>query len=130
MKSEYFRKQLERDACDLSLTLKRQTNNQSASIFMRNIEFVLSEIKELRTFHKSQLKEILQTECSIGSEYLRLQDLTYKGHSTFPGEKDRLWDRRLSLERERRHLNSAYKDKLSGLQVRLLGLIGKCSESS
>ena len=128
MNSDKFSKRLESDAHDLVYILKKKDGNSTTTSFGRNIEFTLEQLDNLRETHKSQLRELLRTECYVGTGLLRFKDLAYKGHAVPHQEKGKLYDRLFEIEKEKRHLDTLYQDKLSRLQGRLLDLIQK-SES-
>ena len=66
------------------------------------IVFWSERLEDKRRLHKDHLLQILRAECAIGTDLLQITDVY---HGTQPGDagrRDRLKDRLLDLDRERR----------------------------
>ena len=89
------------------------------------IVFWSEKLEDKRRLHKDHLLQILRTECAIGTDLLQVTDVY---HGTQPGDagrRDRLKDRLLDLDRERRQAAVLLERDVAQIQEKLLHLLGQ-----
>lgn len=95
------------------------------SLISREIVLVLNHLDACRELHRQLRRHLLRQECYVDTELMgiALRTPTYSPYQ-FP-EREKVQRRLLTIAAERRRLAASERDKIQGLQDRLLSLLNK-----
>jgi hypothetical protein len=98
------------------------------SMIARETVLTLEHLRQIQAFHEKQAKELLQTECDIGTELLQMEARTprYSQHR-FP-EREKIHRQLQRLGEEKRRLDTTHHERVQTLETRLLALLEKHSQ--
>jgi len=91
----------------------------------REITLTMDHIAHQEAFHEKQLKELLRTECAIGTDLKQLEQRIPEYTLDYFPEKEKLKQRLFDIEKDRRQLNLRHQEKIHTIENRLLNLIHK-----
>ena len=121
-----FKKSLEEKAEQLaSVPTREQWDKSIPSIVRREIALTVDQINRQRDSHKKRLRQLLRTECSVGTDLMQLEQRQprYLPHH-FP-EKEKFKQQLFDIEKERRNLNLRLEKEGRGLEDKLLDLVNR-----
>jgi hypothetical protein len=121
-----FGKTLEDKANQLAEEVNsRHWDTSIPATIRREIALTVDQLNRQRELHDKQLRRLLRIECYVDTDLMQLQQRIprYTQHH-FP-EKEKLKQRLLEIEKERRKLTLRLDDKHQSLQDRLLNLLNK-----
>jgi hypothetical protein len=91
----------------------------------REIALAVDQVNRQKESHDIQLRQLLQMECSVGTDLMELeQRIPWYTTDNLPG-KDTLKQRLFDIEKDRRKLDQKHQEKLHALEDRILNLIHK-----
>ena len=106
----------------------RDPGTTVGSIVEQEIALVLNHIDRLRAVHKNVHRSLLQIECYVDTEIIQREPREPVYIDYRLAERDRLRNRLLKIEEERRKLAVAHEDKIQTLHDRLLSLMQRQSQ--
>jgi len=121
-----FSKTLEEKARQLAANSKDQYWDTSIpATISREIALTIDQINRQRESHKRQLRQLLQMECSVGTDLMELEQRIPRYALNHIPEKGKLKQKLFDIEKERRKLNLNLQEKIHSLEDRLLNLVNK-----
>jgi hypothetical protein len=103
-------------------------NRKIPSMIARETVLALEHLRQTKAFHEKQAKQLLQTECDIGTELIQLEARTPRySLYRFP-EREKLNRRLQRLGEEKRRLESIHQEQVQTLETKLLSLLEKHSQ--
>jgi len=121
-----FTDHLEKRARQL-LQSERRDETQWSPFWMikDSVALVLDQIDRSRKKEEEVLKELLDSECEIGTELLQMEQRTPRySPYRFP-EREKMHREMGRIRAERRRFQISQAERMEGLHERLLGLVGK-----
>jgi len=121
-----FIKSLEEKAEHLASVPKREQWDKSIpSIVRREIALTVDQINRQRDSHKKQLRQLLQMECSVGTDLMQLEQRIPRYTPYHFPEKEKFKQRLFEIDKERRSLNMRLEKEGRGLEEKLLSLVNR-----
>ena len=101
---------------------KQHTSNPLASIEVQ-IAFWSDQLEKKRKLYKKLLHQILVDECSVRTDLVQLTNPYHGNPSLESGAQNRLKDRLLELDRERRRASITHESEKAEIHEKLLHLL-------
>lgn len=92
-------------------------------VLARQIALALDHLDRSRCLHESMLRQLLRIECYIDTELMQRAPRPHSYIDVYRPERDRLKDKLLRLEDERRRLALLHHDRTAQIFDRLLALV-------
>lgn len=128
-----FSQRLEERAREVAAGVNRADWDASVvSALDREIALTLDQLDRLRALHVRLARDLLRTECSIGTQIMQLSPWAphYREYLIDPREKmqnkmrhDHLRDKMRAVDEERRRLAVSREERIQSLENRLLTLL-------
>lgn len=121
-----FRKTLEEKAAEIATIPRKELwENSVPGMLRREIALTVDQMKRLKQRHDEQFLQLLRLECYVDTDLMQLEQ--YHGwlmpHNF--EEREKLRQKLLDIEKERRSLSLRLDEKAHTLEDKLLSLINK-----
>src|SRR6266540_3645497 len=128
-KPSRFGDTLEEKARGITKWLNGSSNGSPvSSIIKKDIALTLDQIEGLRNVHENIRKNLVRLECYIGTDLLGLKPKPHDYDNHHRSERNKLKDKLLKIEEERRRLSVEEEEKLQKLHEKLLSLMHKIEQ--
>ena len=123
-----FSHQLEERA--RSLARKITWDPSVSSSIEREVALTLEHLDTTREFREEQLRRLLKAECYVESDLLKLDSYRPRQYHFMFDSRDRLKNKLLQIDKERRQLLSTHLQETRELQGKLFNLLNQHAQTS